>query len=457
MNFFKKIIFSIILAPFICFAMTSQEIKNIMKKCVDEGHSQGMVIAVIDENGTQFYKYGQMAVDDPTPIDENAVFETGSITKIFTSLLLTEMVKNGDVKLDDPIEMYLPKHLKLPEYNGKKITLGHLASHRAGFDYMPENFIMSDMYNPFSEYSVEYVYDYLSNLKLDYEPGSQYRYSNIGISLLCHIISLITNQEFEDLATERLFKPMGMESSKVHLTDEMKNRFAAAHIRDRKVPHWGCKEFEGAGALRSSAKDLARFIEANLGFYKTDVYPVLQDALKSRHPQEIPYLDVGHEWNISYQYKPEIVFHGGATGGHQVFIGFCPETKKGVVVCSNSCAWIYDIGKNILNKKWYLKEFRQQAIIVPMMLYKFIGDYTNIQDGSKCKILMKSQGHMSMLMLKWSYYPQIPLYPSTEKDFFMKVKPAQINFDLNKENDNIIDLMTINYNGKIYKFRKNYN
>jgi len=454
MNILKKILLSCLIAPFVSFAMTDVEIENIMKKCVDEGHTPGIVIGVIEEGGTKFYKYGSMAVDDPTPIDENAVFETGSITKIFTSLLFTEMLKNGDVKFDDPIEMYLPKSVKVPEYKGKKITLGHLATHRAGFDYMPKNFIMSDMYNPFSEYSVEYLYDYLSNFELPYEPGTQYRYSNVCVGLLAHILSLITNQEFEGLVSERLLNPMEMESTKINLTDEMLNRFAKAHIRNKIVPHWDVAVFDGAGGLHSTPKDLARFIEANLGYYETDVFPILKEAIETRHPQDLPYLDVGHEWNISYQYYPEIVFHGGATGGHQIFIGFCPETKKGVVVCSNSCSFIYDIGKNILNKKWYLKEFRQQSIIVPMMLHKFVGKYQNIEDGTTCSIDIKSQGHLSMLMLKWGYYPQIPMYPSTEKDFFLKVKPVEINFDLNEQDDNIIELMTVNYNGTIYKFKK---
>ena len=183
MNILKKIFISFLLAPILIFAMTDVEIEDIMKKCVDEGHAPGMVIGVIDESGTKFFKYGQMSVEDPTPIDENVVFETGSISKIFTSLLFTQMVKNGDVKFDDTIDMYLPKDFKFPEYNGKKIKLGHLVTHRAGFDYMPENFIMSDMYNPFSEYSVEYLYDYLANFKLTYEPGTKYCYSNVGVEI----------------------------------------------------------------------------------------------------------------------------------------------------------------------------------------------------------------------------------------------------------------------------------
>lgn len=454
MKILKKIFFAFFLIPFISYSMTSEEIEKVLKECVDGGHSQGMVIGIVTEEGTKFYKYGKMAVDDPTFVDENTIFETGSITKIFTSLLLEEMVSRNEVSLDDPIEMYLPDYVKTPDYNGKKITLEHLSTHTAGFPYVPKNFLMSDMYNPFSEYSVEYLYNFFSNYTLPYEPGTNYTYSNVCIGTLGLILSLKTNKEYEELVYERILKPLGMEDTKVNLNEERQKRFAKAHIRDRIVPHWDVAVFDGGGGLHSTPKDLARFIEANLGFYKTDLYPILSAAYKARYKQDIPYLDVGHEWNISYKYKPEIIYHGGATGGHQIFIGFCPEAKIGVVVCSNSAAYIYDIGKNVLNKGWYLKRYRQQIITVPMMLYKFAGEYENIEDGSTCKIIMNNQGYLSVLLFKWGYYPTVPLYPASERDFFMKARPVEIHFDLNKENEQIVDLMTINYAGKIYKFKK---
>jgi len=454
MKVLKKIFYVFFLVPFITYAMSDQKIEKIMKECVDNGHTQGMVIAVIKEEGTKFYKYGKMAVDEITPIDENTVFETGSITKIFTSLLLEEMVCRGEVNLDDPIEKYLSTYVETPNYYGKKITLEHLSTHTAGFPYMPENFLMKDMYDPFCEYSVEYLYNFLADYKLPFEPGTNYIYSNVCIGLLGYILSLKTEKDYEELVYERLLQPLGMENTKVKMNEEMQSKFAKAHIRNKIVPYWKNAVFDGAGALHSTARDLARFIEANLGFYKTDLYPILNSAYQSRFKQDAPYLDVGHEWNISYLYKPEIIYHGGATGGHQIFIGFCPETKTGVVVCSNSAAYIYDIGKNILNEKWYLKKYRKQIITIPMMLYKFEGEYRNIDDGSTCKIIMKDQGYLSFLLLKWGYYPGSPLFTFTEKDFFMKARPIEIHFDLNEIEDQIVDMMTINYAGKEYKFKK---
>jgi len=67
------------------FAMSGQEIESSINKCISEGHTHGMVIGIIKEDGTTFYKGGTLGVNDKRPIDENTVFETGSITKIFTS------------------------------------------------------------------------------------------------------------------------------------------------------------------------------------------------------------------------------------------------------------------------------------------------------------------------------------------------------------------------------------
>lgn len=452
MKFLKKWFFVFLFLPFISFAMNGEEIEKVMKECVDKGHTQGMVIAVITPDETRFYKYGKMAVDDPAPIDEDSIFETGSITKIFTSLLLEEMVSKEEVSLNDPVEKFFPA--KMPEYKGKKITLEHLSTHTAGFPYMPANFLMKDMYNPFCEYSIEYLINFFANYQLPFEPGTNYNYSNVCIGTLGCCLSFKAGKDYEYLVYERILKPLGMESTKVNLSDEMKKRFAKAHIRNKIVPHWEIAVFDGAGGLHSTCRDLARFIEANLGFYKTPLYPILTNAHQARFKQDIPNLDVGHEWNVSYQYLPEIIYHGGATGGHQLFIGFCQENKIGVVVCSNSAAYIYDIGKNILNKNWYLKTYRQQIITTPMMLYKFAGKYQNVEDGSTCDIIMSDQGYLSVLLFKWGYYPPCPVFPSTQKDFFMKERPIEIHFDLNKQNEQKVDAMTVIYAGKSFKYKK---
>ncbi len=453
MKFVKTIIFSMMIAPFLLFSLSGNEIEDLIKTCVDEGHTQGMVVGIITKDGTKFYKNGYTSKEKDMLMDENTVFETGSITKIFTSLLLAEMARNGEVNMTDPIEKFLPEYVKLPEYKGQKITLEHLSKHTAGFPYVPQNFIMSNAYNPFCEYSVEYLFDYFANYELPYAPGTKYQYSNVCIGSLGYILSLQAGKDFDELVQEKILNKLDMHETKIraHFTEDMEKRFAKAHMRDKEVPHWDIAVFDGAGGLHSTAKDLARFVEANLGFYETDLYPSLQLALIDRAPQDISYLDVGLEWNIDHKYSPEFVYHAGIVGGHQAFIGFCPETEIGVVILSNSCANISDIGKNILNKKWRLNKYRQQAQIVPMMLFQFIGEYEDINDGEKFSLQFLDMGHLSTLLFKKGYYPAVKLYPASDLDFFLKVFPLEMSFI---REDGQITGCTVNYDGQLKTFKK---
>jgi CubicO group peptidase (beta-lactamase class C family) len=446
----KSVILILLFFPFLIFALSGDEIQSLIDKTINDGHTQGMVIAIIKKDGTTFYKNGKLGTENDKLMDENAIFETGSITKIFTSVLLAQMVKDKDVRLEDPLEKFLP-NIKIPSYKNQKITLAHLATHTAGLPYLPEDFYPIDFYNPFGVYSTQKLYDYLNTFELKYAPGSKYHYSNVCIGLLGHALSLSSNKEFEDLLIEKITSKLEMKDTRVNLTDDMKDRFADAHIRDKKVPHWDIDFLQGAGGIKSSAKDLARFIEANLGFYQSELFEVLKSALKDRYPQDLPYLDVGLEWNLAYKYTPEIVYHGGIVGGQQVFIGFCPDKEIGVVIVSNSAANISDIGKNILNKNWYLNEYRQQATLMPLMLPKFAGEYKNNEGEKDITISMLDLGHLSTLLFKTGYYPKLKLYPSSDYDFFLKA----VNLDVNFLHDgDTITGMIVNHEGKKATYTK---
>src|SRR4029453_8942525 len=122
--------------------------------------------------------YGALAKGDKRPLDGDTVFEIGSISKVFTSLLLTDMVERGEVALPHPISQYLPAGVKVPERNGKAITLQDLSTHTSGLPRLPNNFNPKDPSNPYADYSVEQMYQFLSGYALPRDPGGEYEYSN---------------------------------------------------------------------------------------------------------------------------------------------------------------------------------------------------------------------------------------------------------------------------------------
>ena len=166
-----------------------------------------IVVGIITPNGTQVYGYGNISKANSTKVNGNTIFDTASITKTFTTTLLADMVKQGLVNLDDPIEMYLPTNVKVPTYNGHEITLEDLLH------------IHQD-YPVFLLYGLEtiltgtrQVYDFLSNATLHSEPGTKANYSDFGMGLLGHILSLRAGVPYAQLVKDRILSVLGMDRS----------------------------------------------------------------------------------------------------------------------------------------------------------------------------------------------------------------------------------------------------
>ena len=125
------------------------------------------------------------------PVNGSTIFDIDSITKTFTTLVLADMVKQGLVNLNDPIEKYLPANVKVPQYNGTKITLENLATHTSGLPFMPSNIWINTTtgtLNP--NYTETQLYQGLYKYTLLSEPGPKFLYSDFGMGLLGHILSL---------------------------------------------------------------------------------------------------------------------------------------------------------------------------------------------------------------------------------------------------------------------------
>ena len=117
---------------------------NIVKRYLPD---VSIVVGIITPNGTQVYGYGNISKANSTKVNGNTIFDTASITKTFTTTLLADMVKQGLVNLDDPIEMYLPTNVKIPTYNGHEITLEDLATHTSGLSGFPAGWIRNHTYS----------------------------------------------------------------------------------------------------------------------------------------------------------------------------------------------------------------------------------------------------------------------------------------------------------------------
>jgi CubicO group peptidase (beta-lactamase class C family) len=170
--------------------LSTGEIREILVKRVDQQkQAVGIVAGVVEPNVCRVVAYGNLAHVDPRTLDGDTIFEIGSVSKVFTSLLLADMVNRNEVNLDDPAAKYLPEHVRMPQRSGKSITLLDLSTDSSGLPNLP-NLKRKDPTHPYAGgYSVDDLYQFLSSYELPRDPGSEFEYSNLGAGLLGHLLA----------------------------------------------------------------------------------------------------------------------------------------------------------------------------------------------------------------------------------------------------------------------------
>src|ERR1017187_3893423 len=177
------------------------------------------------------------------------------------------MVSRKEVTLDDPAAKYLPETVKMPERSGISITLLDLSTHSSGLPPLPSTLKPKAPRNPYPDYSVNDLYQFLSDYTLPRDPGSEFEYSNLGAGLLGHVLPCRAGTNYESLIRSRITQPLSMPDTGITLSSSMKQRMATGHnamltpVANSDLP----TPLAGAGALRCSAKSpLAPAVKAML-------------------------------------------------------------------------------------------------------------------------------------------------------------------------------------------------
>jgi len=405
------------------------EIREILVDRIDVQHqSVGIVVGVIEPEGRRVIAYGHLERGDPRPLNGDTIFEIGSTTKVFTALLLADMVQRGEVALDDPAAKYLPPNVKMPERNGRSITLIDLATHTSSLPRLPGNMPRKDPANPYADYSVEQLYQFLSTHELTRDIGSQYEYSNLGDGLLGHVLARRADMDYEALVRSRICDILGMNGTVITLTPEMKVRLAAGHNKSMEaVPNWNLPTLAGAGALRSTANDILTFLAATLCYTNSPLAPAMAAMLKERRPTGNPALEVALGWHILTANGKEIPCHDGGTGGYRSFMGIDPKAGAGVVALSNALtvAGVDDIGRHLLDPSVPLMQLKEhkEVTVDPGLFDGYTGRYQ-----LRPNFIMAITREGDQLFGQATGQPKFQMFPEGDRDYFLKVVEAQVTF-----------------------------
>ncbi|PCJ22805.1 MAG: serine hydrolase [SAR86 cluster bacterium] len=328
----------------------SSELEASIIQSIEDGLFPGLIIGITDDQGSRYYGYGQITLGDGVTPDKDTVYEIGSVSKTFTATLLASMVQEGLVSLHDPVQSLLPDSVKIPQYNGQQITLAHLSTHRSSLPRMPGNFTPTNPLNPYADYSVQNMYEFLSSYKLTREIAERSEYSNLAVGLLGHALAGKAGSSYENLLNIRLLNPLSMDSTAITFSDSMLQRLATPYAYQNDlltaVQNWDAPALAGAGAIRSTAQDMLKFLATQLG----QTNSTLTAAMKLTQQPQTYYGDkddrIGLGWFISTEGEHSYHWHDGGTGGYTSFAAFSVEENRAVVLLTNSTRSLNGIGVN---------------------------------------------------------------------------------------------------------------
>jgi CubicO group peptidase (beta-lactamase class C family) len=414
--------------------ISDTEIQTMLAERIDQKRqSVGIVVGIIEDRGERIVSYGALNQNDSRPLNGAAVFEVGSVTSVFTSLLLADMVQRGEVALNDPLAKYLPPTVKLPSQGNRLITLADLATHTAGLPLLPPNFHPKNPANPYAGYSENDLYTSLANYKLSGTVGTDYSFSNVGMGLLGLALSRRSGMSYEALVKMRILDPLGMKNSGLSLTPAMSSQLAVGHNKQlQPVGYWDAAAMSGAVGLKSSAQDLLTFLEAELGYRPSPLAGSMAAMLNLRRPTRYAGLELALGWHILTTSKTQIIWHNGGTGGFRAFVGFSPRTKVGIVVLSNteSANGIDDIGLRLFSSTppdlYFLRE-HTEIKVDPRLFANYVGQY-QLADGMLLAVTQNGDHLQAQLGQQ-----KFQLSAESNKDFFVKNIEGQLTFVTDRE------------------------
>jgi hypothetical protein len=244
-----------------------------------------------------------------------------------------------------------------------------------------------------------------------------------------------------------------MTSTSVTLSDSQKKRLATGHDAGlHAVKNWDLDALAGAGALRSTANDMLKFLAANLELTDTPLKAAMRRMRAVHRETGVPDLEIAMAWHIFHKYGTDIVWHNGGTAGYRTFAGFAPAKKSGVVVLCNTFLDSDDVGFHVLENQYPVAKLsapkeRKEIALDPKMLQSYVGEY-ELVPGFTIKITLDG----AKLFAQATGQPAFELFAEKEGEFFLKVVDAQISFS--KDASGAVTGLILHQNGANQNGRK---
>ena len=295
--------------------------------------NQTQIAIAIINNGKVNY-YGIKRNNNTISKSENyeSTFEIGSITKVFTSTLLSRFVTDKKIKLNDDINDYLNISIN----NGTKITFKKLANHTSGLPRLPSNLDLTKVnpQNPYKEYNKQELVEYLTK-DLIISQKSKYEYSNLGAGLIGYTLSEIENISYDSLLRTKIFSKYNMLNTTTDLNKVNGKLVKGQDASGNEVSNWELSVLAGAGGILSTVEDLSKFAIAQFDCSNKELKLTRQKTFEINDN-----MSIGLGWHIIKSKSGSILnWHNGGTGGYSSSMAIDMKSKNGIIILSNVSAF----------------------------------------------------------------------------------------------------------------------
>lgn len=380
----------------------------------DQPH--GVAAAWIDASGVTFANAGRFDAADARPITPDTYFEIGSLTKVFTATLLADAVQQGRLKLDDSVGA---------PFAPSAITYRQLVTHTSGLPRMARDFTpRGGPDNPYGAVNLDDLARSFAAAAPDARPGKS-SYSNFGYAVLGQAVAHADGQSYAEALRARVLAPLGLAGTFVTRAEVDAARLAPGHSDSGRTPNWDFDAYAPAGSLLSTARELARFVQAELSLVETPLNALLVETQQPLAAGDLPARRIGHAWMIETRGPDTVLWHNGATGGYHSFLVFDPLKKTGLVLLTNSSRGLEAMGFALLAGRMPPPPPKPPAEVkLPAdVLAGYVGVYTL---GPVEFTVTEENGAMAVQLTGQS---RLPMFASAKDEFFLKVVPARISFE----------------------------
>jgi CubicO group peptidase (beta-lactamase class C family) len=400
-----------------------ERVEKAAQERIAAGTYQTLVFGVVEGDKSEVVTFGKL--DDGKAPDGDTVYETASVTKTFTATLLAKAVLSGRVTLDTPVGQLLPD-FKIPSRGSKEITLGDLGTHHSG---LPQEASF--------DYSAAKLKAFLAGYQLPRDPGASYEYSNLGLALLGYALAQLEQTTYANLTDKEILNPLGMTMSGAVLTEAMRAHLAPGHDYTGKAANQlDTDALVGAGAIRSTANDMLRYLKANMGIDPSPLTAAMKLAQQPRRDMG-KIMHIGLAWITT---DKGIVWHNGMTAGYRSFLGFTADGRRGVVILANTAVAADDLGLAALDADAPLMPTCEAIVLPSASLDDYVGTY-KLSD----KFLLNVFRMNDVLFARATGQGAIPILPFAPDEFFAKVAGASISFT--RDANGVITGLVMHQNG----------